>query len=55
MNYYVTIKTLREGQLLPMAIRVVPTGKVQGDKAEGICITPGASIEKVWFTREEII
>lgn len=55
MKYYVDIKTLPEGQLLPVVRRVVPTGKVQGNKAEGLCITPGANCTTVWFSLEDIV
>lgn len=35
-------------------VKVIPTYKTDGDKAEGIIITPGVGVARVWFTKEDI-
>lgn len=51
MTGYVYIKHPITGEV----IAIVPTGKLDGQKAEGKVITPGARLDTVWFTKEELL
>ena len=50
MTSYVFVKN----PFTDLDMAVVPTGKTDGLKAEGIVITPNSGLDRIWFTKEDL-
>ena len=51
MRYYVYTSHPITGE----RIAVVPNGKKDGNKAEFLCISPGANLSVLWLERQDIL